>query len=288
MEIRPEEKRCAEKLVKWLEALGFQSSWGEVEGERPDFTVTVQRSLEVPEKWGVEVTGLFQYVEWNGDIINIRNIQAPLEGLCKRLTKYAQELQNGLTYSLFVRGPYRAKLSDLEERARDYIKGGVTNQRILDDVETRRLFGDGLNDPPDLPGIDGMIANMIEAHAQVFISGQPGMPEVTLTNMLEGVARVPGTDTMAADIMASLTYGVQRLLDEKLPIMKKVTEYDRKMILVWSDYFFAKLDRVSEIISRAALTNEDIDSIVLIEPTGVIGCVSDPAGMFRETQRSGS
>lgn len=105
-----------------------------------------------------------------------------------------------------------------------------------------------------------------------------------LNTLIEGVAKVPETNKLAADIMASLTYGVKRVLDEKLPVMKKVSGYDRKIILVWSDYIFAERDRVREIIARAPLTVKEIDSIVLIELNGVVGCVADPGGVFRNAQ----
>lgn len=91
----------------------------------------VERDDHIVEEWAVEVTGLFEYVDWNGEEKNIRNVQAPLHGLCERLTKALPE-RTIVAYVVSRSGPFDADLKAIERRAVDYIKSGKTELEHLD------------------------------------------------------------------------------------------------------------------------------------------------------------
>jgi hypothetical protein len=74
----------------------------------------------------------------------------------------------------------------------------------------------------------------------------------------------PDGQAMIADVMRTLEYALGRILDAKLPRLKPITGYRRKLILIWTDYFFADAERVTEVLSERKLTTADVDSILLI------------------------
>jgi hypothetical protein len=86
---------------------------------------------------------------------------------------------------------------------------------------------------------------------------------------------------MVADIGATLEYSLDRILKAKLPRLKKLTSGQRKLLLIWSDYFFAEPGRVKEILDARNLTVQDVDSILLIDSSSDVSWVADPAGLFR-------
>ncbi len=289
MGIRPEEFESAERFKDFLSESGRESKWYPVPSDPPDLCFEVG-----PERWAVEVTGLFQYVEWNGSEKNIRNIEAPLEALCRRLEKLLPSKAN-LDYMLFVSAPFSPDWHELERRAREYIKRGETKPEYLDAEEVLSAFEDmlrpGSTDPAVQTVLESALNSMLAAQGRVRICTQPGSGRVDWAAMLEGTATIPGPDVPGrdkptiADIRATLDYSVQRILDKKLPRLRKVSGYDRKMILIWTDYLFADIDRISEVLSSRKLASEDVDSIVLIGPDSRLGCVADPGGLFRLSRR---
>jgi hypothetical protein len=61
---------------------------------------------------------------------------------------------------------------------------------------------------------------------------------------------------MIGEIMPVLEYAIGRILKAKLPRMKNVIGYKRKLILVWSDYFYAEPERVTEVLMKHNLTTK--------------------------------
>lgn len=78
---------------------------------------------------------------------------------------------------------------------------------------------------------------------------------------LDGTGRTPDGEAMIADVMATLKHRVQRILDAKLPRMKAVTGFHRRMLLIWSDYFFAEPERLKEVLDEKRLKTDDLDTI---------------------------
>ena len=87
MALRPEERQSAELFQKWLERFDLTATWEPVEHDPPDLSYTITLEDSPSERRGVEVTGLFQYVDWDGEEGNRKGIEVPLDRLCERLTK---------------------------------------------------------------------------------------------------------------------------------------------------------------------------------------------------------
>lgn len=66
MPLKDEERLSAEALEQYLSLNGITSSWSGVDPDPPDLQFSVVRPNGATERWAVEVTGIFQYVDWNG------------------------------------------------------------------------------------------------------------------------------------------------------------------------------------------------------------------------------
>jgi len=128
--IRPEEELAAQLFDRWLSGLGLTVKWRSVSPDPPDLAFTVAVQDREPEEWAVEVTGLFQYVDWNGKEGNIRNVQAPLERLAERLNKSTEHQQAVTGYLISGSGPFDVALKTIEDRAMDYIRSGRTETLV--------------------------------------------------------------------------------------------------------------------------------------------------------------
>src|SRR5580658_10384205 len=109
MPLRREERQSAEILQGWLEQLGFKATWEPVDRDPPDLSFTVAGEPVGEERWGVEVTGLFQYVDWDGRESNRKNIEIPLHRLCERLKSQVPS-STTTGYLIFGSGPHEADL----------------------------------------------------------------------------------------------------------------------------------------------------------------------------------
>ena len=103
--------------------------------------------------------------------------------------------------------------------------------------------------------------------------------------MLDGSARIPGTDTMLADVEATLKYALGRILEAKLRRLKNITGYQRKLLVIWNGYFFADATRVKEVLDSRGLTAQEVDSILFIDDSSTVHWVADPAGLFGPHRR---
>ena len=73
MGVREEERRSAEQLKRYLQdEHGIEATWEGVDLDPPDLRVTIRRPNGSTEAWTVEVTGLFQYIDWEGNEVTRR------------------------------------------------------------------------------------------------------------------------------------------------------------------------------------------------------------------------
>src|SRR5882724_3044403 len=82
--LRPEERKCAELLEAFLAQRGLPCTWGR--GCDPpdlDFHVTVNGKTE---KWAVEVTGLFQYFDQDGEEGTRLSFEVPIRKIVERVS----------------------------------------------------------------------------------------------------------------------------------------------------------------------------------------------------------
>jgi hypothetical protein len=276
--LRPEERLAAQALERWLLDFGLKVNWHGVEADPPDLCFVVE-SDDHAEKWAVEVTGLFQYVDWNGEEKNIRNVQAPLHRLSERLKKALPE-RTIVAYVVSASGPFDSDLKDIEQRAVDYIKSGKTEREYLDLAQAVAEIEDSLTADPADPRIRAIVTGVAERNARFTIQAITKPMKVSWVAGLDGTARTPDGQAMIADVMATLRSGVQRILDAKLPRMKALTGFQRRMLLIWSDYFFAEPERLKEVLDEKRLTADDVDTIFLIDGYSEVNWVADPAGLF--------
>jgi hypothetical protein len=277
-DLRREERLSAELFQKWLERIVIKATWEPVEHDPPDLSFTIEREHSPPERWGVEVTSLFQYVDWEGKEGNRKNIEVPLQRLCELLKAHVPKSVTG--YLIFGSGPHDADMRAIAERAVDYIRSGRTEPEFLDLPEAAEKFRHILKNRPDDPRLIASVQKLAEENAHFSIRAITKPAQVVWGAMLQGSAKIPNTDTMGADVGATLEYALGRILDAKLPRLKNVNGYERKLLLIWSGYFFADSARVKEILDTRNLTVQDVDSVLLIDDASDVHWVADPAGLF--------
>lgn len=284
MPIRKEERECAEILQVWLEQLGLRTTWQPVDQDPPDLSFIITPEHTAEECWGVEVTGLFQYADWDGKESNRNNIEAPIERLCERLKS---QLPPSTTtgYVIFGSGPHEADLPKIESRALEHIRSGRTDQEFLDFPESFATFEHILKKNPGDPRLSASVEKMAKEHSRFSIAAITKPIQVVWGAMLDGSARIPGTDKMLADINATLEYALERILKKKLPRLKKLTGYRRKLLVVWNSYYFADATRVKEILDSYSLSDQEVDSIFFVDDSSTLHLVADPAGLFGPHRR---
>jgi hypothetical protein len=153
-----------------------------------------------------------------------------------------------------VSGPFQVDIRILEANARNYINEGRVGREALD-VQERE-------------------------ESRVYISAIPNLQGVHVLPMLDGTGPIPDGTAMIAEIGPTLEYTVDDALQDKLPTLRALTGYDRKILLLWTDYFFADVASVGEILTTRCLTPTDLDAIFLVESNGFVGPVADPGQLF--------
>lgn len=271
---------AAEQFAKWLgEKFGMRISWEPVSPDPPDLRFIVELEGHKPEEWAVEVTGLFQYAQWGDGEGNIRTIQAPVENLCERLSEAVRE--PAITgYIISGSGPFDARLRRIENRAREYIQSGKTEREYLDFAEASSEFEHISEKYPGNDRLQASVKRMTEERCRFSIQAITRPVKISWMAGLDGSTLTPDGEGIIADVMKALEYTIGRTLDAKLPRLKNLTGYDRKLLLIWSGYLFADTERVAEILSNRNLTVDDIDTIILIDQSSEICCVADPAQLF--------
>ena len=84
---------------------------------------------------------------------------------------------------------------------------------------------------------------------------------------------------MIANITANIGYALDRILAEKLPVLRQLRMYDRRILLIWAEHLFAEPDIVREILQGKGITSDDVDTILLVHD-GRVYWVADPSHVF--------
>jgi hypothetical protein len=173
----------------------------------------------------------------------------------------------------------------IEQRAVEYIRSGRMAREFLDFPEAAAKFQHILKDRPDDPRLIASVQKLAEENCHFSISAITKPVQVVWGAMLQGAAGIPNTDKMLADVGATLKHAIGRILDRKLPRLKSVTGYQRKLLLIWSGYFMADAASVKEVLDTRKLTTQEVDSILLIDDASEIHWVADPAQLFSLPRR---
>lgn len=137
MRLRDEERLSADALQRHLrDEHGMASSWEGVDPDPPDLRFDVVRCDRWTETWAVEVTGLGQYIEWDGKEVDSRVFGPAISKIIKTINdELGPHMKSG--YSLNVTGPLHDGIfRDFDRRVRQYIKDGKTEEEALDGPRT--------------------------------------------------------------------------------------------------------------------------------------------------------
>jgi hypothetical protein len=219
MPIRPEETRSADKLVEYLKThQNVSSSYVVIDKDPPDFQFTASGPTRPAEVWAVEVTGLAQYVDLDGEERERRLVEMGLHHRIERLDKdHAAELPHA--YGLFVDVPIDAKvLRTLEKRVLDFARSGETNETALDQDEAVASVLRDLGGKPDIndPNVQFALAQLAPTRVRVRIKGFPGQKGIMLMSGPSGIDTLPHSSDLAGDIAANIDYAVRRILEAKV------------------------------------------------------------------------
>ena len=235
------EQPAAEALEALLGELGQETAW-QPGDDPPDLVFRVGS-----ERWAVEVTELHQYFDRGGVEEARIASDKQLIGMCREVQGRVADLRNR-NYLISANGPVskpeRARIAAEAER---YIRSGETAEHQLDDGGAVRIRA------------------LQRAIRIDFIVG------------LEIEAVVPGTGQSVASLNASVGHAVDRILREKLPTLRRLAGYDRKMLLIWSQNVFADPDEIRELLSQRDL--QGVDTILLVYD-GRVHWVADPSQVF--------
>src|SRR6266545_721711 len=97
MPLRPEEHLAAKAIQSFLTSLGKRNEWSPGVPDPPDLVFEVD-----DERWGVEVTRLFQYFSDGGIARSRESVANPYRQLCTNLQTYAAAAAPGKGFWLIA------------------------------------------------------------------------------------------------------------------------------------------------------------------------------------------
>ena len=264
MGVREEERRSAEQLKRYLQdEHGIEATWEGVDPDPPDLRVTIRRPNGSTEAWAVEVTGLFQYIDWEGNEVTRRVFEPAIFRVCEKLNDELSAHMKS-SYFLNVTGPLDAAVfRDLERRVRKYIQSGKTEEEALDYPEAVASVRKEITADPSDPKIRQVIDRVAGDRVNLTIKASPGGNRIVAFVGSSGAARVPNSTELAAKVDATLDYTAKRILDQKLSRMVKLSGYDRKCLFIWSAVPFAGASEVADAFQSK--TTAGLDGIFFAE-----------------------
>ena len=244
MPLKGKEQEAAMQFSRFLQARGEIHSWTEG-GDPPDLVYAL--SIR-GEEWGVEVTELHQYFEAPSGADSRASFDRPIRQLCERLRS---KIGTGgsIKYVLDIRGPVgRLTPRDIERLVLDQVASEATGTWQLDSQGRVVLTA---------------------------VSGSPG--SFGCRFMFEGATKGPGGRANSANITENVRFAVERILSAKAPRMQRVTEYDRRLLLVWNSYWLVSADSLRWALSQVVV--DPFDAIVLTDDSAT-EIVADPSRLF--------
>lgn len=258
------EERCARAFHGVLRRSGMESMWVPVANDPPDLLFTVEA-----QRWAVEVTELHQYMTLpeRSEPESRHAFERPIERLCERIQKKAK-FGAQRTYLIDFRGPIdRATSEIVEHRALEFMARGETGHRFLDAEPIAH---------PD-PVARHFLKMEVEGRARVRIEAFRGPAKVICIYGPDGDVLGGDGEHFSSDIQATITHSMDRMLGDKLPKLRRLTGYDRRVLLLWREYPFATaLTLASELASRDL---EGVDAVLLVS-SAEISSAADPGGVL--------
>lgn len=267
---REDEELSSKVLVSFLKERGYCVHRLPVPKDPPDLCYDLSLNSGPTLRWGVEVTALTQYIDWNGKEVERRMFEPALHQLVEGINSQHRETMVG-SYALFITGPLEKRIfNGLERRILAYIQSAGRNEVALDgpEVEKSILTDLGFNDlGMDIgdPLIQGVLQQMAPQRHRVLIKGSDDGNGLWLMSGVKGTDKLPNDSGYLADIQASVDYGVSRILADKLPKLAPLTGYDRKHLLVWSDLPLGHPEEARKAFARQDLVSSCLDGVFFID-----------------------
>jgi hypothetical protein len=235
--MRPSERRAAKRLKAFLEARGHIASY-ESGPDPPDIIFYVDGVT-----WAVEHTQLHQYVDSGNGELSRPSIDARAFDLVKRLRRRTEgQRESGWILALF--GPVNSKRLRAIECAAE--------QTILKD--------------------DPNCFESVQTDEVRLIRVQDDACTIRVVSGLSAHSRIPGSNSLTAHIQRQIDYAVRQILGEKIPVLDALGGYDKRILLIESQYLFANPTNVSQSIqSFAPLVGVNLIFLVTDESLNMVG-----------------
>ena len=224
--MKPSEEWAKAQLSDYLTRRGLQFSCKEGENP-PDLVFSVEG-----EKHAVEVTELHQYVDSGGEKSTI-TVEHRLFHLVNKIDRETSKRNRG--YIVFLKGPLT------EDQEREIL--AKAKQHIL--ASKAELFSIGEKKECEVTpnsGKDTALAWII---------------------FVDGTAKNPDSDVMLADIQGSIDYALGRILKEKVPRLKQFASWEKRVLVIVSEYFFADDENVRVGLQKRSAEIAPIDEVYL-------------------------
>lgn len=226
--MKQSEKESGEYYFRYLCSKGFKPLYRKGP-DPPDFVFSYD-----DEKHAVEVTELHEYIEHNKKEIERLTILHSIDNICQ---KAAKKLGSELNRRINVVITYpleKGYLSSLYKEIINYVNQGTNLEKKLFSKEN------------------------------CWISGEGQVPEITAYMAPSAKAIIPGTEKMSADIQANIDYAVKRVLDAKVPRLTVLKNFNKRVLIIYSNHLFGSADRVQDSINKNMEQIENIDKIFLL------------------------
>jgi len=225
-EMKESEEWAKAKLSEYLALRGLKFSCKKGENP-PDLVFSVEG-----EEQAVEVTELHQYIDSGREESTI-TVEHRLFGLFKRIDRETAKRSRGYVVSL--KGPLMRKQA----------------QKILAEAKSHILASRG---EPLSIGDKG------ECKVTPRRTGDTALSWII---MVDGTARTPDGNIMLADIQGSIDYALGRILSEKVPRLSQFAHWEKRVLVMVSEYFFADSENVRVGLQKRSGEIAPIDEIYL-------------------------
>ena len=232
--MREQERYCAIQLRDYLVSQGINAAF--TDGSDPpdvEFQVGDQR-------WAVEHTQLFQYVDRKG---------------------VAESRMRIDTINLKFEDRLLARTNDQRKSSWVLALHGVadaTMRRDIEDSATQCILSDSLDAFSKIPSKVAELRNIPDSKGRILV-----------LSILPSGSKVPNSNRYSADIQATVNYAVQQIFRKKAEALSKFSEYDRRVLLIQSQYMFLNLRNLKRAVIEHASLKSGIDKVFLVTPTEV-------------------
>ncbi len=232
--MRKEEEVSAEVFKKHL-----QKEYSEVNyrsgNDPPDIIFEIDGSI-----WAVEHTRLFEHIDKNGKSISRIGIDKPLLNLEKRLNIKLNKNLNS-SWIISIESPIKNKEMNKVEN------------RILEEVQKKlaKSFFNHSNGKVYIEKIN-------QKNNQILIISIPAAS-----------SKIPQSDKLSCDIQGQIDFALKKILNDKCEKMDRLTNFDRKILLIQNQYFFTTKENIMKSLHKGESQIWGIDEIWLLNSSEI-------------------